>query len=228
MSTNTETVTTGAPAEAPPKGKPQLSEGARAERRLGFMLIAPAVIVMIAVTAYPVVYAIYLSLERYNLALPQAKKFIGFANYGAVLSSPYWWHALYVTVDHHGLLGGHHAGARLPAGLRPAPDDIQPGPGPHHLAHPVRDRDGGRRLQLAVRVDARSGLPVLDIQQQCAADQSVPGHRRHHHRRDLEDHAVHGAAAAGRPVAGAGRPAEGRAGGRRHGAGSASRRSRCR
>ena len=98
MSTNTETVTTGAPAEAPPKGKPQLSEGARAERRLGFMLIAPAVIVMIAVTAYPVVYAIYLSLERYNLALPQAKKFIGFANYGAVLSSPYWWHALYVTV----------------------------------------------------------------------------------------------------------------------------------
>jgi multiple sugar transport system permease protein len=98
VSTNTETVTTGAPAEAPPKGKPQLSEGARAERRLGFMLIAPAVIVMIAVTAYPVVYAIYLSLERYNLALPQAKKFIGFANYGAVLSSPYWWHALYVTV----------------------------------------------------------------------------------------------------------------------------------
>jgi len=94
----TETVTTGAPAEAPPKGKPQLSEGARAERNLGFMLIAPAVIVMIAVTAYPVVYAIYLSLERYNLALPQAKKFIGFANYGAVLSSPYWWHALYVTV----------------------------------------------------------------------------------------------------------------------------------
>jgi multiple sugar transport system permease protein len=63
VSTNTETVTTGAPAEAPPKGKPQLSEGAKAERRLGFMLIAPAVIVMIAVTAYPVVYAIYLSLQ---------------------------------------------------------------------------------------------------------------------------------------------------------------------
>ena len=98
MSTNTQTVTAGAPAEAPPRRKPQLSEGARAERRLGFMLIAPAVIVMIAVTAYPVVYAIYLSLERYNLALPQATKFIGFGNYGAVLSSPYWWHALEVTL----------------------------------------------------------------------------------------------------------------------------------
>ncbi len=98
MSTNTQTVTAGAPAEAPPRRKTQLSEGARAERRLGFMLIAPAVIVMIAVTAYPVVYAIYLSLERYNLALPHATKFIGFGNYGAVLSSPYWWHALEVTL----------------------------------------------------------------------------------------------------------------------------------
>ena len=97
MSTNTQTVTT-APAEAPPKRKPQLSEGARAERRLGWLLCAPAVIVMIAVTAYPVGYAVYLSLERYNLALPQATKFIGFSNYGAVLSSPYWWQALKVTV----------------------------------------------------------------------------------------------------------------------------------
>src|ERR1022692_2097504 len=54
--------------------KPQLSEGARAERRLGWMLCAPAVIVMIAVTAFPVGYAVYLSLERYNLELPNAVK----------------------------------------------------------------------------------------------------------------------------------------------------------
>jgi len=98
VSTNTQTVTVGAQAEAPPKRKPQLSEGARAERRLGFLLCAPAVIVMIAVTAYPVGYAVYLSLERYNLALPQATKFVGFSNYGAVLSSSFWWQALLVTV----------------------------------------------------------------------------------------------------------------------------------
>jgi multiple sugar transport system permease protein len=54
--------------------------------------------VMIAVTAYPVVYAIWLSLQRYNLELPNEVKFIGFANYGAVLTSPYWWQALWVTV----------------------------------------------------------------------------------------------------------------------------------
>jgi multiple sugar transport system permease protein len=99
MSTPVETVTTEAPARAQGKRrKPPLSEGARAERRLGWLLCAPAVIVMIAVTAYPVGYAIYLSLERYNLELPQAIKFVGLANYGAVLSSPYWWQALKVTV----------------------------------------------------------------------------------------------------------------------------------
>src|SRR6266487_4454536 len=98
MSTNTRTVTVGAPAEAPARRKPQLSEGARAERRLGWLLCAPAVIVMLAVTAYPVGYAIWLSLQRYNLELPNAVKFVGFSNYGAVLSSPYWWQSLWVTV----------------------------------------------------------------------------------------------------------------------------------
>ncbi|HEY2238305.1 MAG TPA: sugar ABC transporter permease [Streptosporangiaceae bacterium] len=87
-----------ATSEQTPGHRKQLSEGAKAERRLGFMLIAPAVIVMVAVTAYPIIYAIWLSLEKYNLELPQEKKFIGLANYGAVLSSQYWWTALVVTV----------------------------------------------------------------------------------------------------------------------------------
>ena len=100
MSTNTtQTVTTGGPAEAPAKHrKPQLSEGARAERRLGFILIAPAVIVMLAVAAYPIIYAVILSLQRYNLALPQNRAWVGLANYGAVLSSSYWWQSLWTTL----------------------------------------------------------------------------------------------------------------------------------
>ncbi len=98
MSTNTQTVTVGAPAEAPPRRRRRLSEGAKAERRLGWWLCAPAVIVMLAVAGYPIAYAIWLSLQRYNLELPNAVKFIGFANYGAVLSSWYWWHALFVTL----------------------------------------------------------------------------------------------------------------------------------
>jgi multiple sugar transport system permease protein len=95
---STETAATHVAEARPAKGKRQLSEGARAERRLGWSLCAPAVVVMIAVTAYPVGYAIYLSLERYNLELPNAVKFVGLSNYAAVLSSSYWWQALSVTL----------------------------------------------------------------------------------------------------------------------------------
>ncbi len=84
--------------EQAPGHKKQLSEGARAERRLGWLLCAPAVVVMLGVTGYPIIYALWLSLERYNLELPQDVKFIGLANYGAVLSSSYWWTALEVTL----------------------------------------------------------------------------------------------------------------------------------
>jgi multiple sugar transport system permease protein len=78
--------------------RPPLSEGAKAERRLGWLLCAPAAIVMVAVTAYPIAYAIFLSLERYDLRFPDQAKFIGIDNYVAVLSSPYWWRALVNTV----------------------------------------------------------------------------------------------------------------------------------
>ncbi|GGX42936.1 carbohydrate ABC transporter permease [Streptomyces fructofermentans] len=75
-----------------------LSAGARQERRLGWLLCAPAVVVMIAVTAYPIGYAVYLSLQRYDLRFPGQAKFVGLSNYGAVLSSPFWWDAFWVTL----------------------------------------------------------------------------------------------------------------------------------
>jgi multiple sugar transport system permease protein len=96
---------TGA-TQAPPRPQPRagrrakapLSEGARAERRLGWLLCAPAVIIMVAVTAYPLVYALWLSLQRYDLRFPAAREFIGLANYATVLNSSLWWTALGVTV----------------------------------------------------------------------------------------------------------------------------------
>ncbi len=96
---------TPAPAPAAPvpatptKG---LTARVRGERRLAWMLCAPAVIVMLAVTVYPIVYAIWLSLHRSDLRFPAASKFIGLANYGHVLSSPIWWadvaHTMIITV----------------------------------------------------------------------------------------------------------------------------------
>ncbi|MQS17783.1 sugar ABC transporter permease [Streptomyces kaniharaensis] len=83
-------------AEIPTRAK--ISEGSRQERRLGWLLCAPAVLVMTAVTAYPIGYAVYLSLQRYDLRFPQRARFVWFDNYAAVLSSSYWWQALWVTV----------------------------------------------------------------------------------------------------------------------------------
>jgi multiple sugar transport system permease protein len=70
---------------------------ARAERRLAFLLCAPAVLVMLAVTAYPIGYAVWLSVQRYDLRFPDDRKFVGLDNYNAVLTDRYWWTALAVT-----------------------------------------------------------------------------------------------------------------------------------
>jgi multiple sugar transport system permease protein len=92
----------GSVATAPKAKKPGISDRTRAERRLGWMLVAPAVIVMIAVTVYPIINAFILSLQRADLRFPQNNRFIGFDNYGSVLSSPLWWadvvHTLIITV----------------------------------------------------------------------------------------------------------------------------------
>jgi multiple sugar transport system permease protein len=98
VTAKTEVVTTGEPTTTKARHRKALSEGARAERRLGWLLCAPAVIVMIVVAAFPIVYAIWLSLQRYDLRFPNEAHFIGLSNYGDVLSSSYWWHALLVTL----------------------------------------------------------------------------------------------------------------------------------
>lgn len=74
------------------------SEGKKAERRLGLMLVAPAVILMVAVTAYPIAYAIYLSLFRADLRTPDDNEFVGLDNYITVLSSDIWWQAFGFTL----------------------------------------------------------------------------------------------------------------------------------
>ena len=70
----------------------------RSQRRLAYLLIAPAVILMLAVTGYPILYAFWLSLHRYNLASPGDIAFIGLANYQTVLGDKYWWTAFVVTL----------------------------------------------------------------------------------------------------------------------------------
>ncbi|GAA0631806.1 sugar ABC transporter permease [Sporichthya brevicatena] len=86
------------PPAPPPTGKRTLTAEKKAERKLAFLLCAPAVLVMVAVTAYPIGYAVWLSLQRYDLRFPNDREFVGLDNYTAVLTDNYWWTALAVTV----------------------------------------------------------------------------------------------------------------------------------
>jgi len=61
------------------------------------MLCAPAVIAMLLVTAYPICYAIVLSLQDLDLRFPEEGGFVGLSNYEAVLTSSLWWTDVFNT-----------------------------------------------------------------------------------------------------------------------------------
>ena len=95
MSTTTATTAAAAP---PAKKRARMTDRSRAENRLGQRLVAPAVIVMLLVTAYPMFQALYLSLFRYRLTSPDDKTFIGLSNYGTVLTDSLFWQDTLNTV----------------------------------------------------------------------------------------------------------------------------------
>src|ERR671919_2795141 len=76
----------------------RLSERARDEQRLGWRLVTPAVVVMLAVTAYPLGRAVYLSLYSYRLTDPAGKEFVGLRNYGVILTDSLWWQTVFTTL----------------------------------------------------------------------------------------------------------------------------------
>jgi len=83
--------------------------GARALRRrwrasgepqpfLAFVLNSPAILLLLLLMAYPILYSAYLSLHQYNLRRPRAFEFIGLQNYATILSDPQFWSAAQVTL----------------------------------------------------------------------------------------------------------------------------------
>jgi trehalose/maltose transport system permease protein len=53
--------------------------------------------VMVLVTAYPLVYALVLSLYKYRLTDPEGREFVGLRNYTTVLTDPIWWTSFATT-----------------------------------------------------------------------------------------------------------------------------------
>ena len=73
-------VATSAPAQstvAPASKSGGLTDRAKSERKLAYMLCAPAVIVMLLVAGFPIVYAFWLSLRRAGPALPGRREVRG-------------------------------------------------------------------------------------------------------------------------------------------------------
>jgi multiple sugar transport system permease protein len=91
--TAAESATVGKPA-----AEPRRTADERSQRRLAYLLIAPAVVLMLAVAGYPIGYAVWLSLQKVSLATPGDTKFVGLANYQTVLTDGYWWTAFTVTL----------------------------------------------------------------------------------------------------------------------------------
>ncbi len=78
--------------------QPRMTDRAKSERRLGWMLAGPAFVVLVLVVGYPIVLAIYESLFRYRLTDPDAREFVGLHNYAIILTDAVWWRAMGVTL----------------------------------------------------------------------------------------------------------------------------------
>jgi multiple sugar transport system permease protein len=90
------TVETPSTREA--RGDIATSDRARGERRLGLYLTLPSYIVMILVTAYPLGYALVLSLYNYRLTDPGGRSFVWLQNYWVIITDPVWWNDFVTTL----------------------------------------------------------------------------------------------------------------------------------
>ena len=87
------TVRAGAPPQRRSRGIP--------ERRLAVFMVAPSLILIAIVAAWPIIYAIWLSLHEYSVKVAGLSRWagpIGLRNYSNALSNPDWWAALEHTL----------------------------------------------------------------------------------------------------------------------------------
>jgi multiple sugar transport system permease protein len=73
------------------------------ERRLAAAMLSPALVVIALVGAYPIGYAIWLSLNEYSVRVPGLSRFAGFDNYSEALGSSEFWDAVVTTFLFTGL-----------------------------------------------------------------------------------------------------------------------------
>ncbi|VXC01676.1 carbohydrate ABC transporter permease [Nocardioides sp. AX2bis] len=80
------------------KETPEVSDRLKAENNLGRKLVAPAIVLMLLVTAFPMARALYLSLFSYTLTAPDDREFVGLGNYLTALTDSLFWTTTLNTV----------------------------------------------------------------------------------------------------------------------------------
>jgi multiple sugar transport system permease protein len=63
------------------------------ERRLAFFMVSPSMLLIALVAAYPIGYAIWLSLHEYSVRVAGLSRWAGLRNYSNVLGDSDWWAA---------------------------------------------------------------------------------------------------------------------------------------
>jgi multiple sugar transport system permease protein len=75
-----------------------MASGRLSDPSFAYLLNAPALLAIVLLVGYPILYSLWLSLHRYNLKRPRLFQFISFENYAAILRSPEFWAAFQVTL----------------------------------------------------------------------------------------------------------------------------------
>src|SRR3954467_2818589 len=71
------------------------------ERRLAWLMVTPSLILILIVAAYPIIYAIWLSLHEYSVRVAGKSRLpgpYGLRNYTTALQSHDWWLAVQHSV----------------------------------------------------------------------------------------------------------------------------------
>src|SRR4051794_7864320 len=67
------------------------------ERRLARLMVSPSLLLIAVVAAYPIGYAIWLSLHEYSVRVAGLSRWSGLKNYSTALSDPKFWDAVKTT-----------------------------------------------------------------------------------------------------------------------------------
>jgi len=64
-----------------------------------WLLNTPALLAIVLLAGYPIVYSAWISLHKFSLKRPRVFDFIGLANYQRILESDEFWSALWITLE---------------------------------------------------------------------------------------------------------------------------------